>query len=158
MSMVLLICTKCGYVGPEKDWVSDPRRSTGRMSECRTCSNKRKAASRLRHLEKNREKGRKGYWANREQRLDYCRFRNYGVTPEQYHSMIEKQRNRCAICGTDRAKPNVESKWHVDHDHTTGTVRGLLCYKCNSVLGYANNSPTVLIKAAEYLQAFGSQA
>lgn len=53
--------------------------------------------------------------------------RTYGITSRQYAQMLKVQRGRCAICS---AKPK-QRRLHVDHDHKTGVVRGLLCYYCN---------------------------
>ena len=68
--------------------------------------------------------------------------------------MAEQQNNRCAICGTD--DPNGKSHrgtWFVDHCHNTGAVRGLLCIRCNSVLGMARDRIEVLEAAITYLNS-----
>lgn len=61
-------------------------------------------------------------------------LKKYGLTPEDYDAMLERQSGRCAIC----ASPDPHSRWgrfHIDHDHETGRVRGLLCHPCNLHLG-----------------------
>ena len=59
----------------------------------------------------------------------------YGLTPEDYDRMLAAQGGRCAICGTDN--PGGQgNRLHVDHDHETGRVRGLLCQGCNARLGW----------------------
>ena len=60
--------------------------------------------------------------------------------------MLERQGGRCLVCGATPSKP-----LHVDHDHETGAVRGLLCGFCNSVLGLALESPEILRRAQIYL-------
>lgn len=73
--------------------------------------------------------------------------RKYGLTIEGLEQMRAKQNHECAICGsTGYGRALV-----VDHDHTYGFVRGLLCHFCNSLLGYARDSRAVLVKAIEYL-------
>jgi hypothetical protein len=64
--------------------------------------------------------------------------RFYGITLEQYNEMFEKQGGVCAICGAKPSKVNGTKKkhLHVDHDHKTGKVRGLLCVTCNVKLGF----------------------
>ena len=57
--------------------------------------------------------------------------RKYGITLAQYDAMLEEQANTCAICG----EPPFGVRLAVDHSHTTGKVRGLLCSSCNSRLG-----------------------
>ena len=72
----------------------------------------------------------------------------YGITPEQFAERLIAQDNRCAICRTDT--PNGKG-WHVDHDHATQAVRGLLCGNCNNGLGNFADDPTRLRAAVEYL-------
>lgn len=62
--------------------------------------------------------------------------RKFGITPEQYDAILAAQDRRCALfktCG--HTKPGGRGTWHVDHDHVTGKVRGLLCHTCNTHLG-----------------------
>lgn len=82
----------------------------------------------------------------REQRR---RLNLYGLTQEQYDSMWADQGERCAICRTDT--PTTKG-WAIDHCHTTGTVRGLLCQPCNLALGQFQDDPAVIRSAARYLE------
>ena len=76
--------------------------------------------------------------------------RKYGITQAQYEEMVKKQNGRCAICKTD--KPGgAGKKLHVDHEHGTKRVRGLLCVSCNLILGYAHGSTKTLLAAFDYL-------
>lgn len=59
---------------------------------------------------------------------------NYGMTLDDYENMKASQGGKCAICQRD--KPGGRGDFHVDHDHGTGAVRGLLCVKCNMALGW----------------------
>lgn len=77
--------------------------------------------------------------------------RYYGITPEQYDQLFEKQRGRCAICGTRNAGGK-GSVFRVDHDHATGLVRGLLCNECNLGLGKFAHDKRRLSKAIDYLE------
>ncbi|MEU0952821.1 endonuclease VII domain-containing protein [Streptomyces niveus] len=73
----------------------------------------------------------------------------YGLEPGEYDKLFEAQGGRCAICGGTR-KANLD----VDHDHSTGIVRGLLCAADNrKVLKYARNDPERLRRAADYLES-----
>lgn len=76
-------------------------------------------------------------------------MKNYGVTVGQYDSMFASQGGLCAIC----SKPEKAKRGYlcVDHDHSTGMVRGLLCYRCNAALGQVGDSVDVLTKMIEYL-------
>lgn len=70
----------------------------------------------------------------------------YGLSPDEYQRLIVEQGGRCSICG------DTMRKIHVDHDHDTGRVRGLLCPSCNTGLGHFNDSLEMLSKAFNYLK------
>lgn len=70
--------------------------------------------------------------------------KSYGMSEAQVTAMREAQGGVCAIC---RTAPAV----HVDHDHVTGKVRGMLCFSCNAALGHFKDDPVVLRRAADYL-------
>ena len=82
----------------------------------------------------------------------------YGITKEYYLHLLEKQNGVCAIC----SKVNVHKNKHgslnkrlvVDHCHSTGLVRGLLCNRCNIALGGFNDDPTLLKSAILYMDEF----
>ena len=72
----------------------------------------------------------------------------YGRTEAEYNALADAQGGVCAICGrNDRARA-----LHVDHDHTTGRVRGLLCNTCNRCLGLLKDDAAVLRSAIAYLE------
>lgn len=86
----------------------------------------------------------------RERGSDYMRQYLYGVTPEQYQALLDAQDDRCAVCRSD-AWPGKDNRPHVDHDHATGAVRGLLCGRCNTGLGQFQDDPALLRAAVDYL-------
>lgn len=73
--------------------------------------------------------------------------RDYGLDTEAYLGMFEEQEGKCLIC----KQKLVRGHTCVDHDHSTGEVRGLLCRHCNAGLGQFHDSPTLLLDAAQYL-------
>ena len=75
--------------------------------------------------------------------------KRYGITLEQFDALLAAQKYRCACCGTK--KPGAKG-WHIDHDHDTGQVRGILCGSCNGGLGLFNDSPKRLRAALHYVQ------
>ncbi len=81
---------------------------------------------------------------------------NYGITDEQYQEKLEAQNHACAICGSKhQAKTkNGKETLHIDHDHTTGNVRGLLCRECNLALGHMKDSTANLLRAIRYLEDY----
>lgn len=75
----------------------------------------------------------------------------YGITPEEYAETLESQRGGCAICGSTEPKHRGPF-FVVDHCHTTGKVRGLLCSPCNTALGLLGDDPKLLRSALRYLK------
>lgn len=76
------------------------------------------------------------------------RFRKYGITAEQFDALLATQGNRCAICKS--ANWGVKGP-AIDHCHTTGKVRGILCSPCNLALGQFGDSIFVIMEAARYM-------
>lgn len=77
----------------------------------------------------------------------------YGMTLEQYRELDAAQGGVCAICRQPPAKRGYTSnRLHVDHDHQTGRVRGLLCEHCNHAIGKLEDSPELLMRAAQYVR------
>ena len=73
--------------------------------------------------------------------------RKYGVSRSQYKTMVQETRGTCQICGIQP-----DYRLCVDHCHSTGKIRGLLCRNCNHILGHARDSIKVLKKAIDYLE------
>lgn len=96
--------------------------------------------------------------ASRDGRCSYCKphtnernrerhfVLSYGMAQDEVEQMVEQQRGACLIC----ERP-LGSRAHVDHDHATGKVRGVLCFNCNGGLGQFRDDPDLLRRAADYL-------
>ena len=76
----------------------------------------------------------------------YILKKKYGITIEEYNKMLEKQAGVCAICHEEK-----DETLAVDHDHKTGKIRGLLCFHCNHVVGFAKDNIEILNNVIEYL-------
>lgn len=74
-----------------------------------------------------------------------------GFTQEDYEQKLIEQNGKCAICGTN---DNGKQDWCADHDHDTGTKRGLLCHKCNTGIGLLKDNTEVLQAAIDYLNKY----
>lgn len=70
----------------------------------------------------------------------------YGISWADFDARVDAQSGLCLLCG------EAPDRWHIDHDHETGQVRGLLCHKCNVALGWFDDSPEKLRRAANYLE------
>ena len=73
----------------------------------------------------------------------------YGITMKEYDRLFFLQKGRCAICPTTLER---DRDTHVDHDHNTGKVRGLLCGPCNRAIGLLQDDPQRCKNAATYLE------
>lgn len=76
--------------------------------------------------------------------------KRYGLTLDQYDAMLDAQAHACAICF---GGPRGRNRFHVDHDHQTGAVRALLCWRCNAVLGNVEENAELLSRMIGYLHA-----
>lgn len=87
--------------------------------------------------------------AKNKEKLREYHLKQYGITPAEYDALFEAQGKKCACCG----QTGFTSKnWHVDHDHKTGVVRGIVCHKCNTTLGLLGDSlPKVEESCNQYL-------
>lgn len=108
------------------------------------------------YYEKNRQKinakNRAYYHNNKEKTRDRAFKYEYGITLEDYNKKFEQQRGNCAICGEYQSK--FKKSLAVDHNHTTGQIRSLLCNNCNGGLGNFKDNIEFLLKAIEYLKGF----
>jgi len=114
------------------------------------------------HPEYNRRKSREWRAANPEKvkaikdkrrYADYlttCK-RKYGITQQEFEAMLESQGQKCVICRLDLDFNVRDAKPNVDHCHKSGYVRGILCGKCNSMLGYSQDDVSILEAAIIYL-------
>jgi len=139
-------CTKCHEELPLSafKWVRTRNRHESR---CKKCLN----AAALRRYHANPKPSRA------EMRRSHLK-RKYGITAEQYEALAESQGRQCAICGTPEAAilasdsgRHLNAGLYVDHCHTTGEIRGLLCVRCNRALGGFQDDPARLRAAARYL-------
>jgi len=93
-------------------------------------------------------KGKAAYRRNSLKRL-------YNISVEQYDVLFKSQHGVCAICSMP---PKNNRKLFVDHNHITNKVRGLLCDKCNFILGLSNESASILQEGINYLSRYGDVA
>ena len=129
-------CRVCHEEKPLDGFYKNAARKDGHQTICKECE---KAASR---------KHWHGMSTERRRDKHYKRFYDIGI--EKVQELIDKQEGRCAICG------DVLSHIHVDHNHSTGEVRGILCPSCNTGLGKMKDSIDVLTSAISYLEKHGS--
>jgi hypothetical protein len=78
------------------------------------------------------------------------RSKQFGMTIDMIHVMMESQGNQCAICLDPLT---IEGQYDIDHCHTTGTIRGILCMRCNRGIGMLRDNYTLCEAAAAYLRS-----
>lgn len=125
----------CGKCKKEKSFSSFSKNRTtkdGYQDRCIACR-------------KEYHKSKKGQDAHRERNLQ----QNYGITLQEYDNLLEDQEFKCAVCKTE--DPGGRGRFHVDHCHSTGKIRGLLCHHCNLMLGQAKDNISTLLAAIQYL-------
>lgn len=138
------VCTVCKQNLDYSSYHKSKTTKDGYGYRCKSCDknarHKYREANKERYAEVNRRKSLK--W-------------KYGITLEDYNKILESQNGCCAIC--KRKENGVPGKrrdwnWSVDHCHTTGKVRGLLCSSCNRGLGLLGDNVESIQKALDYLR------
>ena len=143
-------CSKCGVVKPLAEFYPHPTGKDKRQAVCKACHIEYTRARYKLNPEQKREAGRQ-YRKAHPDRQRATNLRRYGMTPGEFDAMLASQGGVCAACGTDEPH-HVSGRFCVDHDHTTGKVRGILCHHCNALIGHAWDCVDVLLAAAEYLR------
>ncbi len=172
-------CTRCGKSRPIKLFGANKARADGKSGWCKICrkeyyeANKEYAQEYARDYARNNpnykkvrakyrasDKGKKMIGAYRDklyntpEGIEKIRLwkrrtslkRLYGITLEEYATMYEAQKGACRICG------EIYDRLDVDHDHRTKKIRGLLCRKCNVMLGHVYEDIGILENAIGYLR------
>lgn len=130
-------CTKCGEEKSQEDFVKSKTTKSGYRGICKTCFNAYYEQRRVEKYEQVRSYEKKFH---RQRRLKH----EYGITEEEVSELNTKQGGKCAIC-------KEEVKLVIDHCHTNGHVRGLLCSPCNVGLGHFKDNVSRLLNAINYL-------
>jgi hypothetical protein len=105
------------------------------------------------HREETLARHKAYYHAHREERSSSELILNYGISKADRDMLLFAQNGTCAICGKDNWGKNSP---HVDHDHVTGKIRGILCARCNVALGMIGDDPKVAQSIITYLENYRS--
>ena len=131
-------CKQCGLLKKVSEF-NKHSTSKDRLSYvCKEC-----------HKENNKK------WYSRSGRNKHL-LNTYGVTQESYSHMYKVQKGCCAICGVEEKNTHLK-RLYVDHSHTTGKIRELLCHNCNSSLGQLKESIDTLKKMINYIEKHDEQ-
>ena len=167
-------CSKCErYELTQADFYVDNSKRHGLSNLCKRCESERTKKPKHDHYMRSqrhqqslrRQSKRRYYLKNREEIMiksraykrrepgkirGYLLKRKYRLTSEERAEMIGEQQGMCEICGEYHG-----DNLFVDHDHTTGHVRAMLCRHCNSGLGFLQDYPELLQIAIVYLRTYG---
>jgi hypothetical protein len=149
-------------------WQRYKNSPAGKATELRyTQSPRGKETKRRNHIspaglacEQRRRASGRGEWSHKKYRqtekgklaLLRTYLKGYGLDIKSYEKMLARQNRVCAICGAANADGR---RLCIDHCHTTGRVRALLCNSCNAMIGHAKENVLVLYKAADYVEEHG---
>jgi hypothetical protein len=159
-------CSKCGSWKTFGDFYEAAGMRDGFRSDCKACNLAAKAARyradpeaakrrvrawQINNYERYRaaQNARRGTPEGKRALREGHPTRKFGITIADYERLLQEQDGGCAICG---APPPENGSLHVDHDHDTGAVRGLLCVRCNNGLGQFGESIEMLMSAIAYLE------
>lgn len=141
------VSTKINKAGESKDYVD---------STCMVC--RRKAYLAKPGKREIHRQGTKNWYRDNPEKAKSQRLKRYGIDLDGYNALRVKQKYCCSICGLHETKVSQgraktpDTALHVDHDHATGKVRGLLCTNCNIILGKCYDKIDTLKKAIQYLK------
>lgn len=133
----MLTCTACKTKKTLDEFHKDASSPRGRAYYCKFCAN-----ARTREWTKKNGRDVEG------QRAFYLK-RTYGITPQEYENLLIVQKYKCSICKTALMGGG---QTHLDHDHKTKKIRGMLCTNCNRALGHFKDNVNILKEAIEYLE------
>lgn len=137
-------CSSCSEVKPHKDFHKDKNniRGKGLAYYCKVCANKK---GKVFHETKN--KSNPDY--KNQVRKQYLK-RTFGITEEEFLLRLNQQNGKCLICGVGLLE--IGTHTHIDHDHKTNKIRGILCTNCNRGLGHFKDNILNLRMAISYLE------
>ncbi len=138
------ICSKCRKKKLLFEFAKNKRNVDGLEYRCKECKSKSGKIFRKENLE---------FCLKRERRKN-IKLR-YGLTIEQWEEMFKQQQGCCAICGEHQSE--LKKTLVVDHRHSNGKIRELLCGNCNRMLGCVKENIGTLKKAMDYLEKHNEQ-
>ena len=161
------VCLDCHVVKPVSEFHGKGKTAKGikkYQSYCRPCANKRRRVrekndplfndKRKKYMKKANDKRTP---EQRKKEPSYSSYfkdikKIYGLTKEEYQALLTLQNNSCAICQVNFTKRGTKRKPHIDHDHVTGRIRGVLCGPCNMGIGQLKDSIDIIESALKYLK------
>ena len=142
-------CQHCKVTKTPADFYASKGTWDGLQKRCKECMAAQYDGWRKNNMDYVAGKAREWRAKNPERVKDHHLLKNYGIDYGTYDRMFAEQGGKCAICGTKSTGRH--TRFHVDHCHKTGEVRGLLCHNCNHGIGHFKHSPEILQSAINFL-------
>ena len=160
-------CRHCGERKPLMEFYADAAAKDGLRPECKACTSARRKRWYAENREREIERVRRWQVDNADRRQAYQEEykqsgrkriadrkshlkRTFGLSEVDYERILAQQGGGCAICGRVPGSRHL----HVDHDHDTGDVRGLLCFACNVAIGHLRDDPMIAVRLIDYLERY----
>ena len=149
-----LICNRCKEIKPVSEFFKANTSNRGYNTRCKQCI---KPLATISNKKRYKQRKAEGYYhrLDRIERKKRDLDKKYGITLEEYHTLLSNQNGKCAIClGENKVKYKNEKEtfFCVDHCHKTGKIRGLLCVQCNAALGQFKEDLGNLNRAINYIK------
>lgn len=150
-------CSRCKVEKPISSFSKDKYRSDKLNCQCRSCKKYYKdliSPDELKNQNDRTAINRYKYYKNPDRKLKYRNawlIKTYGINQDDYERMLLDQNGVCKICNKYRTQPG-KNHLSVDHCHTTGKIRGLLCHVCNNTIGLFEEDIDLMLRAIEYIK------
>lgn len=132
----MIKCVNCNLFKFEEEFYRSSEATNGKASWCKDCT---------------KECGKKWNKENKKRKYFTEVKRRYGLSQEEYNNLYNFQRGCCQIC--KKHQQDLKRTLHIDHNHRTGKVRGLLCEDCNIAIGLFEDNCFNIISAIDYLRS-----
>lgn len=135
------VCNKCHQTKAVTEYHKSTANKGGRKPVCKQCASKRKQDWYQGNKDTSDRKAR-----------TYAIRRDYGITKETYDILMAQAGTHCKICYNRYTEGNSKFGKTLDHCHTTGNIRGVICQACNKALGKVRDNPETLSNLINYLK------
>ena len=145
-------CYECGETKPLESFIKNVACRDGWAGKCKTCAKQYSA----KWAAQNPKAGKSWRAKNPDRKRLHDRSSKlkalYGINVDQYDKMVYDQGGRCLVCKEIPLSKKGKVGLHVDHDHLSGRIRGLLCHGCNVALGHLKENEDIVRNLLSYIQ------
>ncbi len=140
-------CKKCGTFKDINEFQSATDTIDEHIGKCKTCMAQYMKEWEQANSDRRRKRSSEWKMENPGYHRNWWLTKEYGISLIEFNKLVEDQKGLCAICEEPPGKKGL----HADHCHANGSVRGLLCFRCNAALGMFRDNPRLLVNAIDYL-------